>query len=84
MGIVAAVYPSGSLSQLTQITRLKKKKPVAEIVKDRGMPKKKPVAEIVKDRGMPIFNYDSPATLESFPRISPLKTLKVRDKVRFD
>ena len=37
MGIVAAVTPSGSFSQLTQITRLKKKKPVTEIVKDRGV-----------------------------------------------
>ena len=38
MGIVAAVIPSGSFSQLTQLTRLKKKKPVAEIVKDSGVP----------------------------------------------
>ena len=38
MGIVAAVTPSGSFSQLTQLTRLKKEKPVAEIVKDSGVP----------------------------------------------
>ena len=68
MGIVAAVTPSGSFSQLTQITRLKKKKPVTEIVKDK--------------RGT--INYNGPATLESFPKISPLKTLKFRDRPSFD
>ena len=33
---------------------------------------------------MPIFNYVDPSTLESFSKISPLKTLKVRDRVSFD
>ena len=61
MGIVVVVLPSGCFSQLIQITKLKKKKPIAEIVKDRGVP---------------IYNYDGPATLESFPKISPLKTRK--------
>ena len=46
--------------------------------------KQKPVAEIVKDREVPIFNYNGRATLESFLKISPLKTLKVRQKVSFD
>ena len=69
MEIVTAVISSGSFGQLTQITSMKKKKPVAEIVNDRGTP---------------IFNYDGSATLESFPKISPLKALKVRDRVMFD
>ena len=34
IGILVAVTPSGSFSQLTQITRLKKEKLVAEIFKD--------------------------------------------------
>ena len=69
MGILAAVIPFGSFSQLTQITRLKEKKPADEIVKNRRVP---------------IFNYDCPATLERFPKISSLKTRKVRDGVTFD
>ena len=69
IGIVVAVTSSVSFSQLTQITRLKKKKPVAEIIKDREVA---------------IFNYDGPATLVSFPKISPLKRLKVRDRVGLD
>ena len=62
VGVVAVLTSPGSFSQLTQITKFKEKKPVAEIVKDRGVP---------------IFNYNGPATLESFPKISPLKILKV-------
>ena len=58
--IVAVMTPSGSFSQLTKVRRLKKRKPVPEIVKDR--------------RAL-IFDYYDPATLESFPKISPLKAL---------
>ena len=58
--IVAVMTPSGSFSQLTKVRRLKKRKPVPEIVKDRGVL---------------IFDYDDPATLESFPKINPLKAL---------
>ena len=31
-----------------------------------------------------MFDHDGPAILESFPKISPLKTLKVKDRVSFD
>ena len=33
---------------------------------------------------MPIFNYNGSATSENFLKMSPLKTLKVRDRARFD
>ena len=31
-----------------------------------------------------MFDHNGPAILESFPKISPLKTLKVKDRVSFD
>ena len=31
-----------------------------------------------------MFDHDGPAILESFPKIRPLKTLKVKNRVSFD
>ena len=69
MGIVAAITPSGSFNQLTSIKRLKKKRHVAEIVKDREVP---------------IIEYNGPKTLESFQTVSPLETLKIKDRASYD
>jgi len=69
MGIVESSTPAGSFSQTTCIPRLKKRKPVAEVIKERGVP---------------IIEYDGSIQLNSFPKINALSTINVRDVHSFD
>ena len=68
MGMVACMTPSGSFNPLCDIRRLKKRKPVSEIIKDRGVP---------------IVNYNG-NFFNNYPKLKPLDSLSVRSKTTFD
>ena len=69
MGIVASVTPTSSFNKLTDMKRLKRKKNL-----------RLKLSRI----GVPIFEYDDAINLNSFPRINPLNTLKVRNRFTYD
>ena len=69
MGIIASVTPSGSIEQLKDIKRLKK----------RCL-----VSEVTKHKEVDIVEYDGSEDLNKFPQLKSLTSLKLKKRCTFD
>ena len=69
MGIIASVTPSGSIQQLKDIKRLKKR-----IL----------VSAVTETKGVDIIEYNGSGDLNNFPKLKPLTDLKVKKRRFFD
>ena len=69
MGIIASVTPPGSIEQLKDVKRLKK----------RCL-----VSEVTKHKGVDIVEYDGSQDLNKFPQLKSLTSLKMNKRCIFD